>query len=362
MATLSLHNLKKSYADTQVVHGIDIAIDTGEFIVIVGPSGCGKSSLLRMIAGLETVSAGEIKINGRTVNRLEPKKRNIAMVFQNYALYPHMTVYDNMAYALKLKGLSKAAIKTAVTKTAEILELGEVLQRKPQALSGGQRQRVAMGRAIIREPDIFLFDEPLSNLDAKLRVQMRLEIKKLQRKLNITSVYVTHDQIEAMTLADRLVILNEGCVEQIGTPMQIYQHPASMFVAGFLGSPAMNFIPASLDATGRQIIIEDMVTFDHDLDHLKPYAGRSIMLGVRPEAIQIDGNDAFSMPFEVETTESLGADTLIYGHLLGMPELITCRATGNQADLAGQRVSISVALDDLHYFDPSSGKTVVEST
>ncbi|WP_347321904.1 sn-glycerol-3-phosphate ABC transporter ATP-binding protein UgpC, partial [Ralstonia pseudosolanacearum] len=248
MAKLSLRNVQKHYAGLQVVHGIDMEIGDGEFIVIVGPSGCGKSTLLRMVAGLEAITGGEVWIGDRVVNELEPAERDIAMVFQNYALYPHMTVFDNMAYGLKIRGLPKSEILARVQQAAGILELGKLLERKPRQLSGGQRQRVAMGRAIVREPAVFLFDEPLSNLDAKLRVQMRLELKELHRRLRTTSLYVTHDQVEAMTLADRMMVLSGGRVEQIGTPLEVYARPASTFVAGFIGSPPMNLVPVSRHA------------------------------------------------------------------------------------------------------------------
>src|SRR5262247_3801673 len=242
MASVSLRGVRKSYDGVEVVHGVDCEIRDGEFIVVLGPSGCGKSTLLRMIAGLEAITQGEIVIGERVVNALEPKDRDIAMVFQNYALYPHMSVFDNMAYGLRIRGFKKDDIDARVNRAAEILELGALLPRKPRQLSGGQRQRVAMGRAIVREPAVFLFDEPLSNLDAKLRVQMRLEIKRLQRELGVTSIYVTHDQVEAMTLADRLIVMNAGVADQIGTPMDVYERPASVFVAGFIGSPSMNFL------------------------------------------------------------------------------------------------------------------------
>src|SRR5262247_1109889 len=253
MASVSLRGVRKSYDGVEVVHGVDCEIRDGEFIVVLGPSGCGKSTLLRMIAGLEAITAGEIAIGGRVVNALEPKDRDIAMVFQNYALYPHMSVYDNMSYGLRIRGMSKAEIEARVQKAARILELGGFLERKPRQLSGGQRQRVAMGRAIVREPAVFLFDEPLSNLDAKLRVQMRMEIKRLQRELGVTSIYVTHDQVEAMTLADRLIVMNSGIADQIGTPMDVYDRPASTFVAGFIGSPAMNFLAAKVSADRRSV-------------------------------------------------------------------------------------------------------------
>lgn len=256
MAEISLRDVRKSYAGIEVIHGVDLEIADGEFVVIVGPSGCGKSTLLRMVAGLEEITAGEIAIGGRVVNRLEPRERDIAMVFQNYALYPHMTVRENMAYGLRIAKLSKAEIEERVARSARMLELGQLLDRKPRQLSGGQRQRVAMGRALVRNPAAFLLDEPLSNLDAKLRVQMRLQIKELQRTVRTTSIYVTHDQVEAMTLADRLVVMNAGVAEQIATPAEIYDRPATTFVAGFIGSPAMNMLPArglgdALEVAGR---------------------------------------------------------------------------------------------------------------
>src|SRR6202795_436056 len=251
MAKVQLRDVRKNYGNDEVIHGVSIDIVDGEFVVIVGPSGCGKSTLLRMVAGLEAITAGEIVIGDRVVNALEPKDRDIAMVFQNYALYPHMSVFENMAYGLKIRGLAKDDIETRVNRAAEILELGALLPRKPRQLSGGQRQRVAMGRAIVREPAVFLFDEPLSNLDAKLRVQMRFEIQKLHRRLSTTSLYVTHDQVEAMTLAQRMIVMNAGRAEQIGTPMEVYENPATVFVAGFIGSPAMNFLAGKAEADGR---------------------------------------------------------------------------------------------------------------
>src|SRR3982751_3032570 len=242
MASVDLHELRKSYGSLQVIHGVDLSAADGEFIVLVGPSGCGKSTLLRMVAGLEEITSGDVRIGERVVNRLEPKDRDIAMVFQNYALYPHMSVFANMAYGLRIRGFAKTDIEARVNRAAGILELGPLLQRTPRQLSGGQRQRVAMGRAIVRAPAVFLFDEPLSNLDAKLRVQMRFEIQTSHRRLRTTSLYVTHDQVEAMTLADRMIVMNAGRAEQIGTPMQVYEDPQTIFVAGFIGSPAMNFV------------------------------------------------------------------------------------------------------------------------
>src|SRR6187399_2649598 len=281
MADIKLSGVRKTYANkVQVIHGVDVAIADGEFIVIVGPSGCGKSTLLRMVAGLEPITEGEIAIGGKRMNEVEPKDRNIAMVFQNYALYPHMTVYDNMAYGLRIRSFSKADIETRVQRAAKILELGPLLQRKPRELSGGQRQRVAMGRAIVREPAAFLFDEPLSNLDAKLRVQMRLEIQKLHRELKTTSIFVTHDQVEAMTLADRMIVMNAGVVEQVGRPIEVYDDPNSTFVAGFIGSPAMNFLPGQ--RSGNDVDVGQGVRLALP-PALQANAPQAITVGVRPE-------------------------------------------------------------------------------
>jgi len=308
MANITLKGVKKSYGKLAVVHGVDAEIADGEFIVIVGPSGCGKSTLLRMIAGLEIITAGEVWIDGKLVNNLEPKDRDIAMVFQNYALYPHMSVYENMAYGLKIRKLSKADIETRVQKAAKILELGQLLQRKPRELSGGQRQRVAMGRAIVREPAAFLFDEPLSNLDAKLRVQMRLEIQKLSRELKTTSIFVTHDQVEAMTLAHRMIVMNAGRVEQIGAPMDVYDNPASVFVAGFIGSPAMNFLPGKINGgmldmgDGLGVPLPGSVK-----DKVK--TGDAVTFGIRPEHLEIGPT---GMALTVENAEALGSDSLIH--------------------------------------------------
>jgi sn-glycerol 3-phosphate transport system ATP-binding protein len=287
MATVTLDNLKKTFGRTQVIHGVDIDIRDGEFIVIVGPSGCGKSTLLRMVAGLETVTEGEVRIDGQRVNETEPMDRNIAMVFQNYALYPHMSVRQNMAYGLKIAGTPKPEIEERVASAAKMLQLEPYLDRRPRELSGGQRQRVAMGRAIVRKPAVFLFDEPLSNLDAKLRVQMRLEIKALQRALGVTSLYVTHDQVEAMTLADRMIVMNAGVADQIGAPLEVYANPQTAFVAGFIGSPPTNFLPASL--LGQQ---------------------GDGQLGVRPEHVRLapEGRLRASVAY----AEALGAETLVH--------------------------------------------------
>ena len=287
MATLTLNNVKKSFGKTDVIHGVSIDIEDGEFIVIVGPSGCGKSTLLRMVAGLETITDGEVQIGGRRVNEEEPMARDIAMVFQNYALYPHMSVFDNMAYGLKIAKVPRSEIEARVAQAAKLLQLEPYLTRKPRELSGGQRQRVAMGRAIVRKPAVFLFDEPLSNLDAKLRVQMRLEIRALQRELGVTSLYVTHDQVEAMTMADRMIVMNGGVADQIGKPLEVYANPATEFVAGFIGSPPTNFIPG-------------------------PLLGRSsdTKIGIRPEHIAISSDGRLKA--RVTYCEALGAETLVH--------------------------------------------------
>jgi len=288
MAEIRLEKVCKSYSNVEVIHTVDCHIRDGEFIVIVGPSGCGKSTLLRTIAGLEKITRGEISIGDRVVNDLEPAQRDIAMVFQNYALYPHMSVYNNMAYGLKIRGIPKDEIKRRVDRVAEILEIGEYLKRAPRQLSGGQRQRVAMGRAIVREPSVFLFDEPLSNLDAKLRVQMRLEIKHLQERLGITSVYVTHDQIEAMTLGHRLMVLNDGYVEQLGTPIELYERPATRFVAGFIGSPSMNFLNTTISEDGKTALLSGSETLLLP-ENFAGFANQQVTIGIRPEHLNLSG-------------------------------------------------------------------------
>ncbi|UWQ64998.1 sn-glycerol-3-phosphate import ATP-binding protein UgpC (plasmid) [Leisingera caerulea] len=347
MADIQLKDLVKSYGPTEVLHHVEGDINDGEFIVIVGPSGCGKSTLLRMVAGLESVTSGEIAIGGRRVNELEPSARDIAMVFQNYALYPHMSVRQNMAYGLKIRKLPKDEINRRVEEAAEILEIRQYLDRKPRQLSGGQRQRVAMGRAIVRDPQVFLFDEPLSNLDAKLRVQMRLEIRKLQQRLGVTSIYVTHDQVEAMTLGDRLMVLNGGYVEQFGTPIELYDRPASMFVAGFIGSPAMNFFPAEI--SGGQAALPG--------GGVLPVASArsgTATLGLRPEHLMQD--PAGPIAIEVELLEQLGANTLIHGRLPGTEHTITASVPGHANDGTGSIRRFSVAPELTHLFDPATGK------
>ena len=353
MAKVSLRGVKKAYGQVKVIHGVDLEIADGEFIVIVGPSGCGKSTLLRMIAGLEQITEGEIVIGDRVVNQLEPKDRDIAMVFQNYALYPHMSVYDNMAYGLKNRGMKRDEIDTRVRRAAGILQLGELLQRKPRQLSGGQRQRVAMGRAIVREPAVFLFDEPLSNLDAKLRVQMRLEIKKLHRELGVTSVYVTHDQVEAMTLADRLVVMNAGVAEQIGAPKDVYDRPATAYVAGFIGSPSMNFLPVRVEAGGLRLADGALLAARNGA--VVALDGRAVTLGIRPENLHLArGSDAGTWRLNVDVAEELGADTLVHGRI-GDADLVV-RLPGHVPARPGDSLTVQPDTGTLHLFDPETGR------
>ena len=312
MAAVTLNGVRKAFGTTRVVHGVDIEIRDGEFCVLVGPSGCGKSTLLRMIAGLEEITGGEIRIGDRVVNNVAPKERDIAMVFQNYALYPHMTVQDNMAFSLKLANEPAEAIKRRVDEAAAILGLTDYLARYPRQLSGGQRQRVAMGRAIVRKPQVFLFDEPLSNLDAKLRVQMRTEIKALHQRLKTTSIYVTHDQIEAMTMADKIVVMNAGITEQVGSPLELYDNPANLFVAGFIGSPAMNFLPGKVTAAGIAVGADIHLPLPAGS---KAEAGRDVIVGVRPEHLSVADD---GVPVEIVVVEPTGADTQIYCKLAGV--------------------------------------------
>ena len=357
MAEVKLSALKKSYGETEVLHGVDCAIEDGEFLVIVGPSGCGKSTLLRMVAGLESVTAGEISIGQRVVNSLEPADRDIAMVFQNYALYPHMSVYANMAYGLKIRGMAKSEIEERVKKAASILELtDEMLQRRPRQLSGGQRQRVAMGRAIVREPSVFLFDEPLSNLDAKLRVQMRLEIKRLQANLGITSIYVTHDQIEAMTLGHRLLVLNDGYLEQLGRPLELYERPASRFVAGFIGSPAMNLLEGILDSSGQRFTLSDGTALDLPISAPGGLANTPVTLGIRPEHLKVSESGGTLASFHVEVVEQLGADSILHGHFGHDRNEITIRVEGIARLGEGDNLALSVQGEHLHFFDSEDGK------
>ena len=355
MAEIELRSVFKSYGDVEVIHGVDWHIEDGEFVVIVGPSGCGKSTLLRMIAGLETVTKGEISIGDRMVNDLEPADRDIAMVFQNYALYPHMSVYNNMAYGLKIRRMPKSEIETRVNRAAEILELGDFLKRRPRQLSGGQRQRVAMGRAIVREPSVFLFDEPLSNLDAKLRVQMRLEIKKLQANLKITSVYVTHDQVEAMTLGHRLLVLNDGFVEQLGTPIELYEKPATVFVGGFIGSPSMNFLPATVNAEGNAVELRggDRLALAGEFS---TYAKRPVTLGMRPEHLRVTGDGGGVTRYKVQVVEQLGADTLVHGHFGESGADLTVRLKGIVQMDEGDSLPLAIDAENMHLFDTDTGR------
>ena len=346
MAAVTLNQVRKSFGSTPVVHGVDISIEDGEFCVLVGPSGCGKSTLLRMIAGLEEASGGEMRIGERVVNDVAPKERDIAMVFQNYALYPHMTVFDNMAFSLKLANAPREEIQQRVDEAARILGLGEYLARYPRQLSGGQRQRVAMGRAIVRKPQVFLFDEPLSNLDAKLRVQMRTEIKALHQRLKTTSIYVTHDQIEAMTMADKIVVMNGGRVEQIGTPLQLYDNPANLFVAGFIGSPAMNFIPGRMGPSGVQAA-GGVVLAAPAGAQVEP--GREVVVGVRPEHLVVS---PAGLPAEVVVVEPTGADTQIYCRIAGVD--VTAVVRERHTFRPGETVGLAPQLTFL--FDPADGR------
>jgi len=348
MATVTLDRVRKSFGDREVVHGVSCAVGDGELVVVVGPSGCGKSTLLRMVAGLEAVSAGSVAIDGRVVNGVEPKDRDIAMVFQNYALYPHMSVYDNMAYGLRMRRMSRAEIKSRVARAAEILQLDELLQRKPRQLSGGQRQRVAMGRAIVRDPKVFLFDEPLSNLDAQLRVQMRVEIKRLQQELGTTSLYVTHDQVEAMTLADRLIVMNAGNVDQIGRPLDLYEQPATAFVAGFIGSPAMNLVPGRLDRNS-------IATADAVLPIAVPNGAqdRRVLVGLRPEHLDLASDGPLAL--RIELLERLGADTILHGRLSDGVRM-TARTPGHFAPPLGDTARFAIRPERIHLFDPETGR------
>ncbi|NGN96860.1 sn-glycerol-3-phosphate import ATP-binding protein UgpC [Grimontia sp. S25] len=353
MATMTLDQIKKVYPNGfKAIHGVDLDIADGEMIVLVGPSGCGKSTLLRMIAGLETISDGALSIGGDRVNEKEPGERDIAMVFQNYALYPHMTVFNNMAYGLRNRGVPKDQIETSVNEVAKMLELDHLLTRRPSQLSGGQRQRVAMGRAIVRRPKAFLFDEPLSNLDAKLRVQMRLEIKKLQRSLNTTSIYVTHDQVEAMTLADRLVVLSAGNVEQVGTPLEVYDTPASLFVATFIGSPSMNILEGSVNGGKLTLSNGESIT-DSNLEDC------SLYIGLRPEHLQIAENpDNKQLTMKVTLTESLGADLLVYGTLGDSDQQMTLRVEGHVVVEDGASLPLNIDTKNIHLFDRETEKRI----
>jgi multiple sugar transport system ATP-binding protein len=366
MAEVRLRKVVKRFDEVEAVRGIDLDIADHEFVVLVGPSGCGKSTTLRMIAGLEDISDGEILIGGDVVNDVPPKDRDIAMVFQNYALYPHMTVFQNMSFGLRLKRYPKGEIKKRVDEAARILDIAELLDRKPKQLSGGQRQRVAMGRAIVRNPKVFLFDEPLSNLDAKLRVAMRTEIKKVHQQVRTTTVYVTHDQVEAMTLADRVVVMNNGNIEQIGTPQQLYHAPTTRFVAGFIGSPAMNFIPCRLEeqAGALSIRLTDGLAFPVPEAKAVRYRGSSangsVLLGLRPEHItEAHGHlEPGAVPFEarLEVTEPMGMETLVYFGVNGTQ--VCGRVNPNSGAREGAPLRLAADLNNMHLIDAASGRVI----
>ena len=351
MADVKIRDLRKSFGPVEILHGVSIDIDEGEFVVLVGPSGCGKSTLLRMLAGLEHVTSGEIAIGGRVVNTLPPKERDIAMVFQNYALYPHLTVAANMAFSLTLKNASKAEIQAKVKPAAEILGLSHLLERFPRQLSGGQRQRVAMGRAIVRDPQVFLFDEPLSNLDAKLRVSMRAEIKNLHQRLKTTTVYVTHDQIEAMTMADKIVVMHDGRVEQIGAPLDLYDKPANLFVAGFIGSPAMNMLPGRIEEGGARFVTGDGIALPVGA-RLERQTQGGVVYGLRPESFRLGGD----VPLRVDVVEPTGSETHVIGHL-GTAEVVGVFRERIAAG-PGEEIGVSVDAAATHLFDAASGARI----
>ncbi len=351
MASVSIRNVEKHFGAVRIIRDISVDIADGEFVILVGPSGCGKSTLLRMIAGLESISKGGIDIGGRTVNNLPAKERDIAMVFQNYALYPHMTVADNMGFSLKLKRVASDEIKARVTRAADILGLGSLLDRYPRQLSGGQRQRVAMGRAIVRDPQVFLFDEPLSNLDAKLRVQMRSEIKDLHRRLGTTIVYVTHDQIEAMTMADRIVVMRDGIIEQVGRPLDLYDKPANRFVAGFIGSPAMNFIEGAIEAGGGTPTFRTASGISLPLPaRAASLAAGPAVYGIRPEHVTLapDG-----VALEVKTVEPTGSEVMVHGHIGTEP--LFCLFRERLDTSPGAILNLKIAPENVHLFDAKTG-------
>ena len=365
MATIKLTDLWKYYGDVAAVRGINLDIGHNEFVALVGPSGCGKTTTLRMIAGLEDITGGEIQIGGNVVNEVQPKDRDIAMVFQNYALYPHMSVYDNMSFGLKIRKTSKAEIDQRVQMAADILNIGELLERRPKQLSGGQRQRVAMGRAIVRDPVVFLFDEPLSNLDAKLRVQMRTEIKKIHQRVQTTVVYVTHDQIEAMTLADRIVVMNHGVIEQVGTPDEMYSNPKTRFVASFIGSPSMNFAPCHLTKTagGLAVRLTDDIALAVPKDResrYAPFADKDMVFGIRPEHVterRPHANGAHQdIDANVDVLEPMGIDTMVFFSL--GPTEVCARAEPAAVSDVGENMGFTVNMDKMHLIDPSTDAVV----
>jgi multiple sugar transport system ATP-binding protein len=359
MATVEFRKLVKRYGTLEVVRGIDLSIGDGEFIVLVGPSGCGKSTTLRMLAGLEDISDGEILIGARKVNEIEPRDRDIAMVFQDYALYPHMSVYDNMAFSLLYRKIPRKQIDARVREAAEVLGLTPYLSRRPKQLSGGQRQRVAMGRAIVRKPQVFLFDEPLSNLDAKLRGTMRVEMKKLHQRLGVTTVFVTHDQIEAMTLADRVVVMNGGHIEQIGTPDEVYHTPASLFVAGFIGAPTMNLLPAQVEGTNSLRLGESQKIRVRTVGS----GGDNVAFGIRPEDVDIASGELpigwVDLPATVEVVEPLGSDTLVFTSLFGTS--MTARVRPGNRPTPGSQIKLRINPDRAHIFDVATGRAILNA-
>ena len=351
MSFLELKKVTKIYPNgTKAVQPTSLKIEKGEFMVFVGPSGCGKSTLLRMVAWLEDITTGDIKLDKKIINKIDPSERDVAMVFQNYALYPHMNVYNNLAYGLKNRGLAKDVIEKKVKAAAKLLQISDYLERRPALLSGGQRQRVAMGRAIVRSPKIFLFDEPLSNLDAKLRIQMRLEIKKLQRKVGVTSIFVTHDQVEAMTLADRLAVINNGIIEKLGTPIEIYNNPTSVFVAGFIGSPQMNFIEGELKN-------KKLKTQAFEIAGIKSDFNGKVILGIRPEHMVQAYNGLIKL--NVDLVEKLGSDNLVYGEIKGKKDLLCYRTPGNEKINSGSKLALNIQDNKLYIFNKKTGKRII---
>ncbi|MCB8836350.1 ABC transporter ATP-binding protein [Aurantimonas sp. VKM B-3413] len=356
MATVEINRLRKAYGKVEVIHDVDLAIAEGEFVSLIGASGCGKSTLLRMIAGLEPITGGEISLNGRVINAVAPKDRDIAMVFQNYALYPHLTVAENMGFSLRLRNVPKADIAPAVRQAAELLGLDPYLGRYPKELSGGQRQRVAMGRAIVRKPQVFLFDEPLSNLDAKLRVQMRSEIRTLQKRLGTTLIYVTHDQIEAMTMSDKVVVLNAGRIEQVGAPLAVYDRPSNVFVASFIGSPAMNMFEGTLRRSGGESAVQTGDLLVPLPGHSSAADGTDVVLGVRPEHLELgsDGAGHPVFPFRVELVEPTGAELQLHGRIGTTPAVATFR--GRLPVREEEVVNLTADPRNFHLFDKLSGE------
>ena len=354
MASVQIEDVRKSFGGFEVLHGVNVPIEDGAFVVLVGPSGCGKSTLLRMLAGLEKITSGTISIGNRVVNDVQPKERDIAMVFQNYALYPHMTVAQNMGFSLKLRGAEQSEIQTKVSRAADILDLSKLLDRYPRQLSGGQRQRVAMGRAIVRDPQVFLFDEPLSNLDAKLRVAMRAEIKELHQRLKTTTVYVTHDQIEAMTMADKIVVMQDGNVEQMGAPLELYDRPANKFVAGFIGSPAMNFVEGVVKSVNGRIVVETPNGSHLPVDEVPPGAeGRTVIYGIRPEHLEF-ADDGISC--DVIVVEPTGSETQVNARI-GAQDIIAIFRDRRMVQ-PGDKIHLKPRASAAHLFDKDTGKRI----